>query len=403
MNFLTIAERLSGIDRSAVIFDSSRCLHEISKYSKCEACYELCPVDAIQPGKPPSFDENACESCLACLPICPAGAFKADDAVPALMNCAARTDAKTIELICAPHPSAETGVAETNLGIQVSSCLAGLGTGAYLILIAVGVEQILTRIDACAQCPWGSLISQIEKQVKRAQQMLAPWGLSQAIRTFSSEESIELVERPFWNADNPPLSRRDLFRMASRQGQLAAARVLIEDKSSKSKSLSRERRRELNALKQFSLQELENGHFSLEGFNHAKISVSNDCTACGVCARACPTGALRFSIDADTKFHLMFSTGMCIGCEICIPVCAVNAISVTHDLTFEELLKQGDEHFILQEGDLIECDRCRTLIAKRPGTNFCPLCEHRLKNPFGSDLPPGLKFQDVNERHKQKP
>jgi ferredoxin len=402
MNFLDIAERLSRIDRSAVAFESSRCLHELSKYSKCEACYEICPVDAIQPGKPPAFDEEACESCLACLSICPTGAYKATDAVPALMNCAARTDAKTVELVCALHPSAETGGAETNLGIQIRSCLAGLGTGAYLILTAVGVEQVITRIDACAQCPWGSLVSQIEKQVKQAQKMLAPWDLTEAIKTLPSEETTNLVERPLWDADNPPLSRRDLFRMASRQGQLAAARVLMEDKGTTPKSPSHDRKRSLNALKHFSLQEFGNGKFPLEGFDCAKISVSEDCTACGVCARTCPTGALQFIVDAEIKYQLKFSLGMCIDCEICVPICAVNAISISHDPTFEELLKPKDEYIVLQEGELVECDRCRTLIAKRPGTNLCPMCEHRLKHPFGSTLPPGMNLQDIDLQHKRE-
>ena len=39
-------------------------------------------------------------------------------------------------------------------------------------------------------------------------------------------------------------------------------------------------------------------------------------TACGVCARVCPTGALQME-TAESGFQLIFSPQICIGCDIC--------------------------------------------------------------------------------------
>ncbi|MBN1139237.1 MAG: DUF362 domain-containing protein [Anaerolineae bacterium] len=41
----------------------------------CGRCAEVCPGDAITPGKPPVFDFTRCVGCLCCAEICPKGAL----------------------------------------------------------------------------------------------------------------------------------------------------------------------------------------------------------------------------------------------------------------------------------------------------------------------------------------
>jgi len=100
MRILNVAERFAALDRSAVILDKESCLHNQNRFSGCEACFDICPVQAIHPGKPPSLDSEKCESCLACLTVCPMGAYSADDAVASLLNAVTRLEGSELEVLC---------------------------------------------------------------------------------------------------------------------------------------------------------------------------------------------------------------------------------------------------------------------------------------------------------------
>jgi uncharacterized protein (DUF362 family)/NAD-dependent dihydropyrimidine dehydrogenase PreA subunit len=42
----------------------------------CDRCVEVCPKDAITPGRPPCFDLEQCIGCFCCAEICPQGAIE---------------------------------------------------------------------------------------------------------------------------------------------------------------------------------------------------------------------------------------------------------------------------------------------------------------------------------------
>src|SRR5512140_3117491 len=56
VSLIGAAERFAAMDRSAIVFDGARCLHSLDRNSACEACFALCPADAITVGKPPVLD-----------------------------------------------------------------------------------------------------------------------------------------------------------------------------------------------------------------------------------------------------------------------------------------------------------------------------------------------------------
>jgi Ni,Fe-hydrogenase III small subunit/Pyruvate/2-oxoacid:ferredoxin oxidoreductase delta subunit len=56
------------------------------------------------------------------------------------------------------------------------------------------------------------------------------------------------------------------------------------------------------------------------------------CTACGDCARACPTGAIALGPIAAASTTLTLSYAACIQCRACVTACGEEVVSVSHDV-----------------------------------------------------------------------
>lgn len=388
MSFLSAAERFSALDRSEIVLDADRCLHAHDQSSTCDACYEICPAEAIRPGQPPALDSGKCQSCLACLPVCPVGAFSADDAVRSLLTCVARLESTAMELVCAGHAAGDTGVSPKHTGIRVRGCLAGLGTGTYLALIALGMEQVVVRLDACEGCPWASLQTVVRSQVEGARQWLTRWDKSGTLVELTELEAP--LERPLWDADNPPLSRRDLFRLAAKQGGITMARAFSAESSGDQRQPGRDRLRLIRAISHLP-EPAAHLEEPLASSGFVTLSISESCSACETCARACPTGALTFQTNVKkTHYELYFTARTCIGCDVCTHVCAPEAIEIDRSPAFAQVFGDSEPR-LLREGELSRCPHCRTYFASNGDEKLCPVCAYRQKHPFGSMLPPGVR------------
>jgi ferredoxin len=255
--------------------------------------------------------------------------------------------------------------------------------------MALGLEKIVVRCDACAECAWAVLQSLIASQMEQARRLLQPWGRSEALNALTAGDTLVTVTRPLWQAQNPPLSRRDLFRLASRRGQTMIARAVTQEDGTAARRPARERQRVLNAIAHLPPRSEQAGEFVSTGPGFANVNISEDCTACGVCARACPTGALQFHQAEGTRYRLEFTASACIGCQICAHVCAPGALTVEPQPSFQQVF--GPTAPVeLRQGELVRCEKCRAWFAARPGARLCPACTFRNQNPFGSRTVPGL-------------
>jgi len=293
-----------------------------------------------------------------------------------------------IELVCERHPAAEQGFHPDFVGVRMRGCLAGLGVGAYIILAALGFEKTILRTDGCSECVWNSLRPEIHSQAERAQQLLSVYGKSDTVTCMDEIKSP--AGRVLWDANNPPLSRRDLFRILARQGQLAIVRAMEHSSASPDRKPGRDRLRVLAAVSHLPSAHNITATHSIKGLSFAALDISDACTACGACGRVCPTDALRFRKDeADTAFSISFLARNCIDCELCEHVCLPDAITLNDLPVFKDIF-ESNEPAIVRSGQLLRCERCGTLMAQRHDTDLCSLCEYRRIHPFGSLLPKKL-------------
>lgn len=384
MSLLDAADRLAAMDRSAVTFVRQRCLHTQDRFSACQACFDVCPSAAIQPDRPPRLDPQACVGCLGCLPACPVGAYNADDEVSALLDCVPRIENGALELVCGLHPRPGQGAADGSVGLRLRGCLAGLGTGALVALAVVGARRVTLRLDACRECAWGVLQPRVQMQAVQASLILAHWSNATTVEVLV--EPLPMVERPLWEVDNPPLSRRDLFRLAARQGQLAAARAMSASPLERARLPGRDRLRLQSAVDHLPPPDAQpDPEVPLQGF--ALLQISPACTACGACVRGCPTEALFYETDEkETNFSIKFSPRQCVACELCVHVCAPGALTLQDEASFGQVFLSPSP-VELRSGVLSHCSRCNAPFAAQPGVTLCEVCAYRLAHPFGSRLP----------------
>jgi|GEM_PF-618560 len=430
MDLPSITSWFESLAAPPITLDAQRCVHLFDKDATCQQCVQLCPTSAIHLNGSIALDAKKCIACGACLNVCPTGAFSGDDGVTKLLAFISRSPkGQVVDLVCRTHPAAEASLSNANVAIRMNNCLAVLGPSVYASLLLAGCSRVTLRLDACSKCSLNPLTAHIKQTVFAVQQIVGDHHGDQI--TFI--ESADLIKevKPSATAQvvkvkQPPISRRDFLRsLLPRESQADAAvakpftenhqpphtaipvrrvsfsrRELIaslttkrsrrsppssvvehkEQTSSKHPSLERQR---LIGVLQGSPQ-LWNQPVPPQ-IGAARISADERCTACGVCARVCPTNALEFTLDAPDVFQLRFSAGRCMDCGVCVQLCEPNALQRGSVHTLRDLIEP--EMVTLITLTLRACSKCGVKFASNDSARLCPICEFRRKNPFGSRMP----------------
>ena len=113
--------------------------------------------------------------------------------------------------------------------------------------------------------------------------------------------------------------------------------------------------------------------------------VSDACTACGLCVKVCPTGALEMHQN-ETAYQLDVTVSKCLGerCRLCSLICPVKAVTVVSSSTLAEA--GGGSVRILRAGALKPCAKCGVPTAVVEGEALCHACEWTKRAASGQGI-----------------
>jgi Pyruvate/2-oxoacid:ferredoxin oxidoreductase delta subunit len=390
---LALTQQFSG---EVITLHPERCLNSRFRAVDCSLCADACPAEGAitVTGGRPALDNDACLYCGLCLHRCPTEAFTRQDAMPTkLIKTVATLSYGSVDLVCPQHPEPAYGPATQ--AVQTKRCLVALSPAELLGLTTQG-REIWLDDTPCAKCPLGKVHTLIKQSVAEANSWssLLEKTSSISLRT-GQDEAPQANQRPIYDADQPSISRRDLFGSFKKMGQeLAAIEKKVEMvKGGQSvpvlerlpQSLPRQRTEILSILDQ-GLLTTDNQlpvTNTYPSFSVADVQIDpTRCTACGHCARFCPTGALGFLND-DESFALTFQPSFCLGqdCNICDLACPEQAINTKAATPSSGILAKKS----LTAGKLGPCQRCRQPIAKGSDLpDICFVC--RSNRNLSSDL-----------------
>ena len=363
------------------------------------------------------------------------GTTLAERVQPLLAWTARQREPVSIELACAEHPSPERG-AKGRAVVVLPTCVAALPEHVLYELVDLGAEHVWVRTDGCADpAAAGALLA-------RVGQVLAALGAG--VRVGAEAEPAQQRRRHVLDATVMAVSRRRLLMLpehdATPDPRTSGHRRLVAVLRSLA-ATGAEAAVAAGAVEAYHssgvvdadavaapgvadadepgpaagaaavAEEAPAGRGEPAGGDRPWADggtprpadlpgpglalVSEGCTACGVCVRACPEDALAL-VDVTepgpdgstvTRTVLQQHPAACGGAGDCIELCPEDALSAPEPFGLDALL----------EDDVVDLDEIAKAVCRRCGTTFpdtgaelCDVCAFRRANPFGAALPPAV-------------
>ena len=348
--------------------DPARCMSTARNI--CGRCVEACPSSALTlPGPVP--DASACLGCGICATACPTGALRHPAGQELLHAVRLSRNRPRLALACAgaPHGPQDAGVPV----LRVNGCLSALGVDILAALSAGRVREILVPSGACADCEHGDHGDSLWKAVAFLRRLTGDRALR--LIPCDAARTAPAMDAPR-DASDPALSRRALFR------RLVSAKATTAEATPEFPALpevSRDRHGPVpgRALLHKVLVRLgvapPKHPLPAAGIHALRVTLNGTCTACGACARVCPSNALEFNKKEGT-FTLSFTPWRCQGCGICQRICLSGSLKIIAGDARQLIEKK----MILARGGVTACTRCGASMATG-GDTLCPLCARRLR------------------------
>jgi len=356
-----------------------RCLNRRHKESGCTLCL-ACPTGAVTAaGTSVQVNPEACVGCGLCASVCPTEAFMVGGpALADLVRMAAEWRGRQLEAACPQRSALNETSTEADAVVRLP-CLAWLSPALMVALLANGVTRLWLDDSHCSQCPLGTVNEAIVRAVRDAEALLEPFGRERAIVLASLHRAATATKRhvPVLDARQPTYSRRDLFgalRRAAAQTAVAVMDQALPPTPSRSLEphLPAQRALLTTALSRLgTAAALPNVVVDLP---LGQVVVGDECTACGLCAKLCPTGAL--GVVQDEKWYTVdFRATRCLGeaCRLCRLICPVKAVTMSLRTPLADLLREVPT--VMRSGELVPCSGCGAPTARRGDEAVCHACQ----------------------------
>jgi formate hydrogenlyase subunit 6/NADH:ubiquinone oxidoreductase subunit I len=349
---------------SLIHLEASRCVRSLSKESSCLSCAEVCPTHAIviEQGALPSINFSLCVGCGGCHGVCPSealglGDFSATDFFFDFM---------------------ESG--ENLLSCRKNlPCIAALSVE-HLISIAVLKKELVLDVGYCGECEIAATChKQIEKNYEEAAYLL---------EAMQSEALIKL-ENVCYVAEERESTRRDFLRSINLKTVGRAKHDFEEEVQKatdelvahtlqktdiallKQKRLPEKRKIFYTAIKRVQKPSVYHVVDANEvSFTSQKKMDESLCTACQICYRVCPTGALSSDVK-NSKID--FDPFMCIKCSLCHDVCVPHAITLSKGYNVKEFFEPTVQNLIAFS--VRRCNECNVIFSTNTNEKLCYRCK----------------------------
>jgi ferredoxin len=379
--------------------DDRACLGTV----RCQRCIGACPEGALTipegvPGAPPVVDTGCCTACSACLDACPSGALKLDRHDPGALAMQLRALLQSPDGLPPPslvischgaagplHRLGERDGLPGWLALEVT-CLGGTGSTWLLAALAAGARTV--QVLPCPDCRDRVTLSE---GVDFAGRLLTALGDANASRRVGvlPAHGAELLRAILAAGGQAPIVAGAAAGRIPDQGAMGTPALLAAWAVSALRTA-------LGAVMPGGKTQppVIAGTVTPERHPHTPVipgsagtggkpqpravlgkgaplgvmRAADGCTACGVCARTCPTGALALTAGTETT-DLFLNPSACTGCGVCEQLCPESVLEVVPGVDLD-LLDRGCRP--IARAAAVRCVDCGESIPAMPATVHLP-------------------------------
>ncbi|MDD4856376.1 MAG: 4Fe-4S binding protein [Sulfuricurvum sp.] len=360
---------------SLLLLSPSACVRALSVNSICTLCADVCPVNAISiTDRLPSINQVLCVGCAGCVSVCPTEALRLDDF--------SSTD------FFFTFASDEDNMISCQKNVP---CIAAL-SHEQLISFAQMKHGVVLDTGHCGQCDIGvSILATLANTLENANYLL---------EAIESEFRVECSDIGYNALDESEaaVERRDFFKTFHLRG-LGKIREDFEKeiqkttdefieystdsshtKELRAKKITDRRKLFFTAIKRLPPPSIFHVVDSSKiPFTSQKLMDEAACTACEMCYRICPTGALTSDMR-NSKID--FDPFLCVKCHLCHDVCEPKAITLSPSYNLVEWYTPKVQNLVTYR--VRRCDECDALFSSSTGEKICRRC--RLEDEEAKEL-----------------